>query len=79
MTEYIKKFRETSASLWYDEPVKVCWGIPINPTYKDSPIEDRYGKKLSIKESNSYYYYMQLNRQEWRKTSNVLNTGEDDD
>ena len=47
MSGYEKVWLNKSASKWVDTPVKVVWGIQLNPAYLDGVDTDREGNELT--------------------------------
>lgn len=62
---------------WHKKKAKVVFGIPINPQYMDGiiragAVRDRYGNKLSFKDSSFLHRYRRELRNKWRSTSKII-------
>jgi hypothetical protein len=66
-------------SEWISEPVRIAWGIPINPEYLDgttdgNTVYNRDGKVLTYAERVGLANYRDKLRNEWRDSStNIKN------
>tara|TARA_R110002167_G_scaffold3977_3_gene19028 strand:+ start:1448 stop:1837 length:390 start_codon:yes stop_codon:yes gene_type:complete len=66
-------------SEWISEPVRIAWGIPINPEYLDgttdgNTVYNRDGKVLTYAERVGLANYRDKLRKEWRASStNIKN------
>ena len=64
---------------WISEPVRIVWGIPINPEYLDgitdgNSVYNRDGKLLTYAERVGLTTYRYKLRQKWRdSTTNIKN------
>jgi hypothetical protein len=64
---------------WISEPVRIAWGIPINPEYLDgttdgNTVYNRDGKVLTYAERVGLANYRDKLRNEWRDSStNIKN------
>jgi len=81
MEDLMKKNRRKKRIAEYDskfsEEPKIYWGIPMNPQYMDGKIRrgskkgvmecDRYGRPMSVKESNALEWWREDKRKQWLK------------
>ena len=72
MSGYETVWLNKSASRWVDTPVKVVWGIQLNPAYLDGVDTDREGNELTIPQQTALESYRRVQRTEWRNNNDNI-------